>query len=307
MLRRISSPRLVRKADVPKFDGAAGAAGRGRCGRVGDLGLAVEHREDALGGRHRRLEDVELLGEVLHGLVKALDVLEEGHEAAEAQRPADDLHAAVAEQQRHGQRPDELDDREEDRVGLHGAEEGLAVLVVDACKARRRRALAREELDDVDAAQVLVEIGVHPRHLLADGAEGAAHPAAEEDRRAEEQRQHREGDEREPPVDGEHRGDDADHGEQVAEDRDRPAGEELLEHLDVAADARHQPAGGVAVEVRERLGLDPVENRQAQVHHGALADAVGQQRLSVPQGETRQRGRDEEQRRRGRVRPGPRR
>ena len=34
--------------------------------------------------------------------------------------------------------------------------------------------------------------------------------------------------------------------------------------------------------------------RQREGHHGALADAVGQQRLSVAQRETHKRGRDEE-------------
>ena len=59
---------------------------------------------------------------------------------------------------------------------------------------------------------------------------------------SDDQRQHRERDQRQPPVHHDQHDHDADQHEDVAEDRDDARGEQVVQHVDVGRHPRHQPA-----------------------------------------------------------------
>ena len=95
----------------------------------------------------------------------------------------------------------------------------VQVVPVERREPPRGVLLAPEELDDPHPAEPLLQKCVEPGQAHPDIAEGLAHPAAEDPRREPHQRDHGEGDQREPPVEGEHHRHDRDQREGVAEDR----------------------------------------------------------------------------------------
>ena len=107
-----------------------------------------------------------------------------------------------------------------------------------------------------------------PRTSRYDSRDVAAEPL----RHQHDQRQHREGDQRQPPVHPQHDADDADQHERVAEHRDHAGREQLVERVDVARDARHQPADRVAIVVGHVEPLQVAVDRHPHVEHDALAD-----------------------------------
>ena len=77
--------RVVGEVDVAELDVAAHLPQRLRVGAGRRTGrLLVQQHEHALGGGHRRLHDVVLLGQVADRLEGAVGVLEEGHQHAQA-------------------------------------------------------------------------------------------------------------------------------------------------------------------------------------------------------------------------------
>ena len=76
---------------------------------------------------------------------------------------------------------------------------------------------------------------------------GLAHVSAEPLRHQHDQRQHGEGDQREPPVHRDQHDHDAEQREDVAEDRDDAGREHVVEDVDVRGHARHQPPDGIAI------------------------------------------------------------
>ena len=78
----------------------------------------------------------------------------------------------------------------------------------------------------------------------------------------------------------------------VAEQRDDAGGEQLVEHVDVAGHARHQPADRVAVEERDRQPLEMREQlRAAGRSMMSLPDALHDLGLEVAEPEARSRAR----------------
>ena len=166
--------------------------------------------------------------------------------------PPSDAEAAVPEQEGQGDGGQQLDDREEDRVDRDRAEMRVEVLPVERLEPPRRVRLAAEQLHHPHAGEPLLQEGVDPRQPYADVAEGLAHAAAEDAGRELHERDHRERDQRQPPVERPAScAMIATQGEEVAEDRHHAGGEQLVERLDVGGHARHQPADRVAVEVAE--------------------------------------------------------
>ena len=96
----------------------------------------------------------------------------------------------------------------------------------------------------------------HLRTSRKDCARAAAEPVRDQ----EEERDHREGDEGQPPVQGQHHAHDPEQREQVAEHGDHPGGEQLVDRVHVGGDARHQPAHRVAVEVADVQPLQVAED-----------------------------------------------
>ncbi len=74
---------FVGEPDVVELDRRLLNPDGGRSCRIDDLGLGVEKLEDALGCRHRGLQDVVLFAEILDGPEEPHSVLEERHQHAE--------------------------------------------------------------------------------------------------------------------------------------------------------------------------------------------------------------------------------
>ena len=98
-----------------------------------------------------------------------------------------------------------------------------------------------------------------------------AHVRAEPLRDEPDQRQHREGDERQPPVHPDHHRHDADQREDVAEDRHDAGREQLVQDVHVGRDARHQPADGIPVVEAQVEPLQVSVDLHPQVEHDPLA------------------------------------
>ncbi len=84
------------------------------------------------------------------------------------------------------------------------------------------------------------------------------------------ERQHGEGHQRQPPVHPQHHAHDADEREDVAEDRDDAGREQIVQHVHVRGDARHQPADRIAIVVAEVEPLQMAVDRHPQVEHDPL-------------------------------------
>ena len=82
---------------------------------------------------------------------------------------------------------------------------------------------------------------------VAHGAVGLADVGAEPLRDQRDERQHDEARERQLPVHADHDDHDAGQREDVAEDGDDAGREQLVQHVHVARDPRHQPADGIAI------------------------------------------------------------
>ncbi len=78
---------------------------------------------------------------------------------------------------------------------------------------------------------------------------------------------------------------DADQREHVAEDGDDARREQVVQHVDVGGDARHQPADRVAVVVAEVEPLQVAVERHPQVEHDPLPGQLHRPGLDVLGGE----------------------
>ena len=83
----------------------------------------------------------------------------------------------------------------------------------------------------------------------------------------------------------EHHDHDADQREHVAEDRDHAGREEVVQHVHVGRDARHQPADRVAVVVAQVEALQVAVDRHPQVEHDPLPGQLHRPGLDVLGGE----------------------
>ncbi len=119
-------------------------------------------------------------------------------------------------------------------------------LVADA-ELRLLRRLLRERLDDVDADDVLLRDRRDVGELLLDVAQRRVRDVAVAVRDHDEERRHREHDERELPLEEEEDDGHRDDGEDVLEEEDQAVAEEEAHALQVDRRARHQLAGLVAV------------------------------------------------------------
>ena len=198
----------------------------------------------------------------------------------ERQRVLQHAAAAEPEQQRRGQRADDLDRRIEHRVVEDRADVGLPVLALIVVELRRSSRASRRNSWTVDMPVMCSWRNALMRAIQqADVAVGLAHVDAEPLRDQHDQRQHRERDERQPPVEEQHRGHDADEREDVAEDRDDAGGEQLVERIDIGRDARHQPADRIAVVEPHVEPLQVRVDLHPQVEHDPLPGHL--QRRSV--------------------------
>jgi len=152
--------------------------------------------------------------------------------------------------------------------------ERLHVQRVHFFKAPEGPLLTVEELQHHDPANVFLQISVDARDRHAYATVGLAHFAAEDHRRPKDQRQHRKGDERQPPLDPQHDAKNAGKHENVLEDRHHAGGEHFVYGVDVGRNPRDESSYRVAIEERDVQPLHVRENLAAQIEHGFLADPL---------------------------------
>jgi hypothetical protein len=158
---------------------------------------------------------------------------------------------------------------------------GIEVLPVDRVEGLGGAALAAEQLDHPHPGELLLQVAVEPGQPEADVAEGAADLAPEQRHRQHHERNHHEGDQRQPPLGHQHHDHDGRQREHVAEHRDQAGGEDLVQGLHVGSDPGHQAAHRVHVEERDAEPLEPDEELAPEVGHHPLADPAGQEGLPV--------------------------
>ena len=179
---------------------------------------------------------------------------------------------AEVEDRRHRDHAEELDRREEDREDLLDVRRLRAVRVVELVELGLEAALAVERLHDGHPGDRLGDLRRHradPVPLLdVRGVRDLLEPAREDERR----RQDAERDQPEPPVGDEQRGDRGGQEDQARDERRHPLRERVRDGVDVARQARDDPAGLLLREVAEREPGQVVEEVAAQADHDPLAD-----------------------------------
>ena len=120
----------------------------------------VEQGEDPFRRRHRRLQDVELLRQVLEGAEEPPHQLQERREHADRHGVVEHPRAAVHEHARDGDGGQQLHHREEDGVDGDRLEVRVEVRPVDAVEGRRRPRLPAEQLHHPHPRQVLLQVAV---------------------------------------------------------------------------------------------------------------------------------------------------
>ena len=171
-----------------------------------DLRLRVHQLEDALAGRHRRLKDVVFVAQILDGPPETQGKLREHDEHADGDRgrKMKDSETAAPDDERDGYRREKVDRGVIERVGEDRVLEGDHVLPVDVFKVLVGALLAVEELHHGHARDVFLGEAVDARNGGADAAIALADVVAEDTGDDQNEGQHGEGEQRQPPTDGEH-------------------------------------------------------------------------------------------------------
>ena len=171
--------------------------------------------------------------------------------------------------------------------------------------AARAARLAGEQLHGRDAADVLLQEGVDARDPHPHLAIGRARVNAEPVRHQHDARDHREGDQRQAPVEQQHRPHDGGEGEDVAEHRHHTRREQLVERIDVGRHPRHQPPHRIAVVETDVEPLQVRVDLAAQVEHDALPGHLQRHGLDELEAELGDERRQIERRRPAAARPTP--
>src|SRR5437879_1868771 len=140
----------------------------------------IQQLEDALGGRHRGLEDVEFLAEILDWPEKTLREHREGSKNAEAERAGENAVSAGPIDQGDGGKAEKFDRRIKKSVSENGIAPGEHVVAIAPLKFLDGLAFAVEELHDAHTGNVFLEERVDAGDGRADGAIGVAGGVAEE-------------------------------------------------------------------------------------------------------------------------------
>ena len=249
-------------------------------GRAHNLRRRVQQFENALAGRHGGLQDVVLVAQVLDGPPEALRVLDEHGQHADGDRSAEHAEAAAPDHQRDGDGGEHFNGGVVEGVGEDGVFKGDHVLAVDGFKVLVGALFAVEELHHAHAGDVFLGEAVDAGNGGADAAIAFAHAVAEEARDDEDQRQHGEGHERQPPFDGEHHDGHDGEVEEVVDDGEHAGGEHFVDGVHVRGQAGYQAAHGMGVKKADVHALHVTEDVAAQVEHQLLAGPLHQVSLN---------------------------
>ncbi len=124
---------------------------------------------------------------------------------------------------------------------------GLHVAFVDVGKFAEGALFAIEQLQHHHSAYVFLKVSVDAGDGNADAAVGIANAVAKEFGGDGNERKHREGDQRQLPVHGEHDGNDSRQYEHILKNRDHARGEHFIQGVHVGSDACNEAPDGVLV------------------------------------------------------------
>jgi hypothetical protein len=232
---------------------------------------------------------------LLHRVEEVLDVEHEREEGSDLDRVLKVQVTAVAEHDRERDRGEEVDEREVPGIQHHRLLVRLPVALADLAEVADVDLLARERLDDPHAGDVFGERGGDEPEALPDGSIGAGRVAPEQHRSDTHDRDHREGRERQAPVEDEEENRRADERQRALDETRNAVGDQLVECLHVVRQPADDHAGAVPLVEAERQSLEVLEQVQPEVGQHPLADPARQVRLRVRHAPVRQAG-DEEQR-----------
>lgn len=265
----------VREGDVLERDLAAQREHVERLIRVGGRGGLAQQLLDAAEGDGRLLVTVEDLGELLDGGEEQLDVEEVGDQGADGQRAVVDPARSDDDHGGGRDRGQQLDEREVDGDQPLTAHPGLAVVVAVLGVAGGPVVLAAEGLDDAEAGDGLLEVGVDGADACPGQFVRLDAAAPEEDRADDQHGQGGEDDQGELDVQDEQRDHDAEEGDHGDEGGDQPGLEERGERVHVRGHPGHDPAGQLPLVVVEAEPLELGEDLQAERVEDPLAGPAG--------------------------------
>ena len=215
-------------------------------------------------------------GQVLHRLVQLAEVQHEHDERARGDAPLEHEPHAHQHHDRRAGGHEEIHHRRQRGLDAAGAERGLHGGEAFALEPRFFVRLARERPDGTDGGHRLLDDRGERALALLYLARRLFDPMRAAIHDGEEERRHRQAEQREPPVEIEHDGEDARQRQHVHRDAEQGGGEEVLRRVHVARQAHHQVAGAARLEERQREPVQVVIQRPAQIQRDALADRCGQ-------------------------------
>ena len=168
---------------------------------------------------------------------------------------------------------EQLDRGEEDRVDLLHVDVRDPVLLVQAVELGLEGALAVERLDHCHAGDGLGQLSGHDRDPRPHVRGGDVRDPLEPPRDHDAGREHAQRDEPEAPVEQEETGDGGDERQRVDDQRRQSLVEDVRERVDVAVQARDDPARLLLREVPQRKRGEMVEEVASKLEHDPLADA----------------------------------
>ena len=183
---------------------------------------------------------------------------------------------AVSEHDRGRDRREQRHEREIDRGVVDGLHVRGAVAVVDLAEALEVGALAPERLHHAHPRDVLLQARGDLAHPLARAPVGPRRVAAEDHGADGHCREHRQGRERQPPVEHEQDDGGADQDERVLQERRRAVGDHAVHGVDVVRQPRDDNARGGALEEAQVEPLDVGEDGRPQVGQHPLPDPARQ-------------------------------
>ena len=238
-----------------------------RLGRIEDL-------EDALEVDHRGHQVDASVGQRRERHVHPCHQRRQGHEGAGGDGPSDDEVTSDAVDRHGTDGGDEAEGDEEDPPVQRLADAGVADAAGVTLERRELVAVVAEELDEDGTGDVeaLRHLCAHRRVVLHLLAGDVLQVAADSTGRHDEQREDAERQQRETPLQHEHRRQGRDESDDVADDVAERGGDGRLGADDVVAEARGDRPGGGAREEGDRHPQHLGEQRRAQVVDERLAD-----------------------------------
>ena len=271
----------IAEPHVAEFNFAPRMVERNGVGIRFDQHRLIEQLEDALGGGHGGLQDVEFLAQVLNRPEKTLREHGESREDAKTEGAVENAVSARPKNQSDGGEAEEFDGRIKKSVGEDGIAPGEHIVTIALLKFIHGLAFAVEELYDAHPGNVFLKEGIDARNGRADAAIGISHVLAEDHRDDQDAGENSESIERQPAVNLEKNTSHDHEQEEIVDHGDDAGSEKIVEGIDVRGHARDQPTDRISVEVAHRQPLHVAEDLAAHVVHGLLADALHDAKLCV--------------------------